>query len=156
MASGTVPVLHWCSRCQIIISYPTVLPLPGLCLNSSGSFAARVQTFLGFLDRVRFLPTFSPSEFLLQGIEQVFKFNLLVPGTVFCVTMIQSPPGYPFLRIWILNKIYLDNYVVTGILDCFSIMLIQSPPGYPSWANRIMRNYLMLSTRSEAPSGEVA
>ena len=33
---------------------------PGLCRNSTGSVAARVRTFLGFLDRVRFPMTQSP------------------------------------------------------------------------------------------------
>ena len=37
---------------------------PELCRNSSGSVAARVQTFLGFLDWVRFPMTQSPPVFL--------------------------------------------------------------------------------------------
>ena len=37
---------------------------PELCRNFSGSVAARVQTFLGFLDRVRFPMTQSPPVFL--------------------------------------------------------------------------------------------
>ena len=46
------------------ISFPSVSLFPELCRISSGSVAARVQTFLGFLDWVRFPMTQSPPVFL--------------------------------------------------------------------------------------------